>query len=249
MDDDRPAIEVIADARERTLAAVSARIELFIDHTWESPPVPRRPRRRRGGLMRPVRAVAKMAGKRLLKAVIGDFDFHHQNAEGVLDLDRRRYMLDYGSYARLYADGKEWDGRSGRRLVTLTTDVDVVPTPLWLLDVLAGVTAATDEGTEDVRGTPCRRLTATIDVSASKLTPGGVAVPTLARFEDLLALPVEVWADDRHVRRVRFRPEHRTETLELWHFGVPLDDLEWTCLPTFRSPEEAARPAEARQRG
>ena len=66
------------------------------------------------------------------------------------------------------------------------------------------------------------------------------------RFEDLLALPVEVWLDAQHVRRVRYRPEHLTETLELWDFGVALDDLDWTRLPAFRSPDEAAAVEKAR---
>lgn len=245
MDDDHAAIERIGHAYERTRAAASARIELSTDHTWEMPPVPKR---RRGGLMRPVTSAAKAAGKRLLRAAERRFDFRHQTAEGVIHLEERRYMLDYGSYARLYADGKEWHGRSGRRLSTLPPDEQGLPTPLWLLDILAGLAAATDEGAEAVRGTPCRCFTATVDISrASKLTPGGVAVPVLGRFEDLLALPVEVCIDDEHVRRVRFRPEHRTETLELWDFGVPLDDLDWSRLPTFRSPREAAAVAKARE--
>jgi hypothetical protein len=247
MDDERPAIEVIAEALQRTQDAASARIELLVDYTWKMPPMPRR---RRGGLMAPVTRGAKAAGKRLLKAATGKFDFRHQTAEGVLDLRGRRYMLDYGAYARLYMDRREWDGRSGRPLSTLLPDEHELPTPLWLLDILAGVTAATGDGAEDVRGTQCRRFTATVDVSrASRATPGGVAVPTLARFEDLLALPVEVVVDDRHVRQVRFRSEHQTETLELWDFGVSLDDLDWTRLPTFRSAEEAATVADAPERG
>jgi hypothetical protein len=247
MVDDGAAIELILEAHERTRAAASARIELFIDHTWEMPP---KPKRRRGGLMGPVTSAAKAAGKRLLKAATRNFDFRHQTAEGVIDLEGRRYMLDYGSYARLYTNGKEWDGRSGRLLSTLPPDEQEMPTPLWLLDILAGLTAATEEGTQDVRGAPCRCFTATVDISrASKLTPGGVAVPTLGRFEDLLALPIEICLDDQHVRRVRFHPEHRTETLELWDFGVSLDDLDWSRLPTFRSPGEAAALAKARERG
>lgn len=55
MDDDRSAIEAIAKAHERTRAAASARIELFTDHTWGMPPMPRR---RRGGLMRPATSMA-----------------------------------------------------------------------------------------------------------------------------------------------------------------------------------------------
>jgi hypothetical protein len=116
---DRPAIELVADAHTRTLAAATARIELLIDDTWE---MPQRPRRRRGGLMRPVTSVAKAAGKRLLKAATRRFDVRHQSAEGVIDFRHRRFMLDYGHYARLYADGKEWSGRSGRPLSTLPPD-------------------------------------------------------------------------------------------------------------------------------
>lgn len=247
MDDARPAIEVIAEAHERSRAAASARIELFTDHTWEMPPMPKR---RRDGLMRPVTSAAKAAGKRLLKAATRNFNFRHQTAEGVIDLQGRRYMLDYGSYARLYSNGKEWSGRSGRRLCTLPPDEQELPTPLWLLDILAGLTAATEEGAEHVRGTACRRFSATVDVSrASKVTPGGVAVPPLGRFEDLLALPAEVCIDHEHVRRVRFRPEHRVETLELWDFGVSIDELDWSRLPTFRSPEEAAAVEKVREPG
>jgi hypothetical protein len=31
--------------------------------------------------------------------------------------------------------------------------------------------------------------------------------PARKRFEDLLALPVELWRDEQHIRRVRFSPE------------------------------------------
>jgi hypothetical protein len=54
-------------------------------------------------------------------------------------------------------------------------------------------------------------------------------------------LPAEVWLDDSHIRRVRFVSERRIESLELWDFGASLEGLDWTRLPTFRSPERAAR--------
>ncbi len=156
-------------------------------------------------------------------------------------------MLDYGSYARLYADDQEWDGRSGRELRTLPPDRHALPTPLWLLDVLAGMVEASDEGTDDVRGTTCRRLAVTVDVSrASRATPGGVAVPAVGRFENLLALSLLAWIDDAHIRRLHIGFGHRTETLELWDFGVSLDHLDWGRLPTFRSPSEAAQVAGGR---
>lgn len=237
--------QAIASAYAQARVAESARIELRVDHTWEIPPMPWP--RRRGGLLRPVIAVAKLVGKRLLKAAARKHDWRHRSGEGVIDLHRRRYMLDFGSYACLYEDGNVWDGRSGRLLSTLPPDKKARPEPLWLLDILAGVTCASAEGADDVRGTACRRFAATADLSrASKVTPGGVAVPKVDRFEDLLALPIQVWVDDEHVRRVRFGREDVTETLELWDFGVPMDALDWARLPTFRSPQEAAAVASRR---
>jgi hypothetical protein len=240
---DLPAADVLAQARERTLTAATARIALSLEHTWALPP---RSRRRQGGVLRPVTSVAKAAGRRLQQAATHRFG--HQAAEGVVDVRGRRCMLDYGSFAQLYAGGRRWDGRSGRLLSTLPSEEPEPPTPLWLLDLLTGFTAPTDEGDEEVRGAPCRRMAATVDLSrASEATAGGLAVPALKRFDDLLALTVEVCVDGEHVRRVRFRSEQRTDTLELWDFGVSLDELDWSRLPAFRSPNEAAAVAEGRR--
>jgi hypothetical protein len=214
---------------------------MLVEQVWEWP---QRPRRRRGGLLRPPGRVAKAAGTRLFKAATRNHDFRRQSSEGVIDFAGRRYMLDHGSYSQLYAGGQEWDGRSGRLLATLSPEEMKRPTPLWLLDILAGLTAATDAGTEEVRGTSCRRVAAIVDLGrASKATSGGVAVPRLARFEELLALPVDVWVDDTHVRRVRYEHGFLNETVELWDFDVQPQDLDWTRLPTFRSPNEAAQVA------
>jgi hypothetical protein len=54
---------------------------------------------------------------------------------------------------------------------------------------------------------------------------------------------VEFWIDGSHIRRVRFESENRIETVELWDYGVGTDGLDWSRLPTFRSPELAARAA------
>jgi hypothetical protein len=152
--------------------------------------------------------------------------------------------------ARGRASGQEWGGRSGRALGTLPADEHALPTPLRLLDIVSGVTAAVDEGTDHVRGRPCRHLAVRTNLGrASAATPGGVAVPARGRFEDLLGLEAGVWIDDLHVLRIAFCSPERTETLELWDFGVGLDDLDWTRLPTFRSPEEAARLADQREPG
>jgi hypothetical protein len=232
-------LALVQTARELTLDEGTARIKLIVDHSWKMPwPYPRR-----GGVLRPFLNVSKRAAKQLVKKAWPDLDFRHQTAEGVIDLTGRRlrYMLDYGSYARLYTDGQEWSGRSGRAIATLPPSFDQMPTPLWLLDLLAGVTDATDLGAEDVRGARWRHLTGHADLSrAAEVVPGALAVPARERFEDLLALPVDVWLDDTHIRRIRFNSdeggEQRSETLELWGFGARVDDLDWTRLPTFRSP-------------
>ena len=111
------------------------------------------------------------------------------------------------------------------------------------MDLLAGVTSAEEAGLEDVRGTSCRHLVATADLGrASQATSGGMPVRGGKTFDELLALPVEVWIDESFIRRVRFAPKAGdADTLDLWDFGTPLDDLDWTRLPTFRSPSEAAR--------
>jgi hypothetical protein len=211
---------------------------LVTDHHWE---LPQMPYRRRGGLLRPVLNASKWGAKQLLRTATKDIDLRHFTAEGVIDMTGRRYMLDHRHFARLYADGHQWEGRSGRAIATLAADSDELPTPLWLLDLLGGVTDVVDIGTEDVRGTSCHHVAATVDVSrAAKATRAAVAVPARRRYEDLLALPVDVWIDPTHIRRIRFASSHkleqRTDTMELWDFGTPIDDLDWTRLPTFRTP-------------
>jgi hypothetical protein len=89
--------------------------------------------------------------------------------------------------------------------------------------VLRAATQARYLGAEMLRGTPCR----TVAVTAA-------------------AAAFTVWIDDEHVRQIQ--PEYRrrgrldsgqskvTEQFEFWDFGVPADSLDWSHLPSFRSP-------------
>jgi hypothetical protein len=85
------------------------------------------------------------------------------------------------------------------------------------------------------------------DKRAAAASGEGLQPPSVDRFEELRALPVTVWIDGQHVRRIRFErgPQlrHRA-TLDLWEFGVPVGELNWSRLPTFRSPgyEQERRP-------
>ena len=219
----------VLEALTRTRAAGSARVALLVEHGLNLPrfTAHEEPSRRRRALSAVVGAVSKP----MLNAFMRRFDPLNQASVGYLDLGRRRYMMDFGHYAELYADETRWSGRSGRPVATLPPHHDAVPTPLWLLDLLAGTTEATEVGTQDVYGTPCRHLEITADLGT----------PRRKRFEDLLAFPAEVWLDERHVRRVRTRSENRAETVQFRDFGLSLDHLDWSRLPTFRSPEESAK--------
>lgn len=167
-----------------------------------------------------------------MKALSPKFDFRQLDAEGVIDFSERRYMLETAGFGRLYADGRQWSGASGREIAALPAERNNEPTPLWLVDLLSGVMEAHEEGTESVGGTPYRRFAAKTDLSrVSRETPGSVAVPKVAKFDELLAFPLEVWIDESHVGRIRAKLGVRTETLELWDFGTPVDELDWARLP------------------
>jgi hypothetical protein len=183
----------VAAAYERTIAASVARVEVLV-----AVDVPPSRSRRRGGLLRP--AVERCGSAR---------------AEGVLELRRRRYMLDHGGYARLGADGREWAGQPGVAISARAGEDPGAPTPLWLIDVLARITTATVAGADVVRGTSCTHLHVTADLRRAS------------------PLPLEVWIDEQHVRRVRFSEGIRTDTLELWDVGASLGELDWTRLHAF----------------
>jgi hypothetical protein len=239
--------EIIACA-ERTLSVPRARIELSRDwrFAW---PADRHAPNRRGGLLRPVvklaKAGAKAAGKAAWRRLTSDADPAHLNAEGIIEPPRRRHMIDFGHYAELYKDGTRWGGRSGRPIATLDPwppdrQIDL----WWLIEVLRGTTDATVEAEEALHGATCRRVAAVVDLArASALAPDGLHVPAVKRFEELSALPIIVWIDDQHVRRVRFREGDEassTLTLDLVDLAPAPGELDWERLPTFRSPDEAA---------
>lgn len=244
----------VAACAERTLAAPSARIELrhelrFGQADWPRPPGWRgsvlRLAVKTGGLL--MRAWWSLATRRGPNRGLA---FGQRLGEGFAEPARGRYMIDFGSRAQLYAAGKRFFGRSGRsveeaRPLRAGQRVGEV---FWLLWLLPGTTDASLDGTEMIRGTACRRLAAHADMERASTAGGnGLRPPPVDRFEDLRAVPVTVWIDGQHVRRVRFEdgpPLRLRATLDLWEFGVPVGELDWSRLPTFRSPgyEQGRKP-------
>ena len=87
--------------------------------------------------------------------------------------------------------------------------------------MLRQVTAARYAGDELVRGAMCRKVNVRAD--SAELT---------------------VWIDDDHIRRIQsaeyassaHSTAARTQTLELWDFGPADGSLDWSRLPSFRTP-------------
>lgn len=214
--------EVIARANS-TMAASSARIEVRVDNEII---LAERPERRRPG---PAGRLARAAWKGIASTGyatrLRDMFLHH-TAEGFIEPAAGRYMIDFGRSAEMGVNGKRFNGQSGEllqpRLENHRVPAPTVPDePLGLLMQLQGATDARHTGDETVRGTPCQVLA-------------------------VLAGPAEltVWIDDAHIRRIE-SAEHASNqyssvtkrwTIELWDFGVAIDSLDWSRLPSFRTP-------------
>ena len=230
----------VVECAQRTLAVESARIELVQELEFSLPERDQRPRRR-GGLLRPLIEWAGDVGTRAFERWAND-RMGELRYEGFIEPSRRMYMHSAGSWSELYADGVRWGGRAGTPLAMLN------PSPhrgsaldlWWLLDGLRGTIEARAEAEESVRGAPCRRLAARVDLArASAAAGGGLRPPTVERFEELLALPLDVWIDGTHVRRVRYGNwighGKGALALELWDFGVSTDHLDWSRLPAWQA--------------
>jgi len=217
MGDDQ-AEAVIATATARTRSAGSARMELQIGERA----LPSEFDRPISVIRHPMRGFARW---------FVELQSSANTTEGLIDLRSRRYML-FGPYAQIYADGELRGGAPGRSLSSLTRGTNRPVVPLWLLDLLDRMHDARESGSEDLRGVSCRHLTPDLDAQHASAT-----LPSQWPSDTTVLRP-EVWiGDDGYVRRVQVHAMDRTQALELWDFGVPLDDLDWTRLPAHQPAE------------
>ena len=202
-------------------------------------------RRRRGGLVPLLAKLAWSVVKVGWRVATRDaFHFGHMQAKGIVEPVTGRWMIDFGSFAQINDGQRLFGGRSGRSLATLSPFPNTGRSGdmLWMLRVLLGTVDASAEGEDTLHGTRCERLAVRIDLEkASAATSSGLRVPQVDSFEELRALPATVWIDGKHIRRVQLdKIEHRNLMLELWDCGIATDQFDWSRLPTFRSPGEAA---------
>ena len=215
--------EVIACAG-RTLTAPSARIQIRSDTDLGQIPdrLPRRP-----GL---IGRLAGRAATRILGRVAPDMDaaglreqFLHQVGAGFIEPAAGRYLIDFGGYAQALVGDRRFGGLSGEPLgprYELRPHRFRRDDPVDALRALQRATAAHWAGTEQVRWTTCRVVATTVDDSE-----------------------FAVWLDGQRIQRFqtvergsgRFARATRTDTVELWDFGVPVDELDWSRLPRFRT--------------
>ena len=155
------------------------------------------------------RGIFNALGKALFRRLPRSMD-----ADGFLDLAGRRAMYDQGHYARVQLDDQEWGGRPGRTLGSLSTGTAPwYSSPLSLFDALTGATALEDHGVDDDPSRPWRHVTTTTDVSGTEEK-------------------IHVWLDDRRVRMLQLG--RNTTSMTFDEFGVDVDELDWTRLPSHR---------------
>jgi hypothetical protein len=223
---DADAVRAVIACAGRTLAAPSARIEFRTDWAFAAGPSWRQ-RRSPGFAGRLARRAAKAAWGRIapgMDAAAMRETFAHQVSTGYLEPASDRYMIDSGVYAEMRMGGQHFGGLPGalvqRRHQNRAAELEPRE-PVALLRLLQGATEARYTGEETLRGTACR--SAAVRAGSAELA---------------------VLVDGEHVRRIqivdRTSSEHATVakswTLELWDFGVPVDQLDWSHLPSFVMP-------------
>ena len=236
----------IGEAISRTTETATARVSL--ERISDTSPMLTRtepPPERRPGLRGVLSRFFDKAFRLWIKLMMKSAD-QVRRGDGYIEFGGPRGGIDYGAYAELIDSSSGWSGRSGRALATLPPEPASALSPLWLFDLLRGVTEASEVDSEPVRGRRCRHLRANVDLArVSDAVPHHTPLPRLAWFEELRALPVDIWLDDEgYVRRIRF--QHRAPggasvayTLELFDFGTT-DTVDWSRLPLLKDPRTGA---------
>lgn len=237
------AVAEIAGCADRTLAESSARIAFRSDFEFSPPATQASPG--------PIGSLVILAGKAVWERVSGGKSLWHRAGEGFIEPAADRFMIDFGYYAQVCTEGLTYGGRSGRSLRTLRPSSRREGDVLWLLRLIPGVTDARPEGTEALHGTLCRKYAVRVDVQRAATASAREALPAPLGVDSAQppVLALTVWIDGQHIRQIRFedrvkrapKPDQggsgaKILTLELWDFGVPLRELDWSRLPTFLSP-------------
>jgi hypothetical protein len=211
-----------------TLAAPSARLGYLQDirTSWTDPDGREVPPPTPGAVGQLVRRLFNAARERFIPGV----EFGHLEGDGFIEPSAGRYMIDFGSYAQVFADGKLFSGLAGRALESLRP-VDRLSDPLELLSLIrmfaTGAEAYLD-GAERVRGTSCRKYSVHVE--------GESALTACVDGEHVRRIRLSETASSEPVRGPVKLTVTKERTIDLWDFGVSLENLDWSQLPDFSTP-------------
>ena len=221
--------EVIACAG-RTLTAPSARLQIRADTDLGRDP----DARSRAAVAGPIGRLAGRAARAAWERIAPDTDpaelreqFLHQFGEGFIEPAAGRYLSISAASRRCSSTAGGSAACPGSRSApaTRTGPIGSGATTRWTGSASCRARRPpAGPAHERVRWTACRVAAAT--AGADEFT---------------------VWIDGQRIRRFqtvergsgRSARATKTETVELWDFGVPVDSLDWSRLPSFRTP---ARP-------
>jgi hypothetical protein len=243
--------QLLLDAIERTICSGTARMEyrfqvslaedLFSSKTRSTA------RKRGSRLSRLLRRLGAVAGRGLWWAVRRLVDrwtrkMAAQLHPGVVDFAGHRCM--YGPYkatrareeAVVVVEDRKWSGAPGTPLDRLAAEDAGAMQPLWLIDLLGGITEGQRQAREVLGGARCTRFAAHANLCrAGEALAYQVAVPTgIKRLGDLEKIPVELWIDEEgYLRRIQHSSGEGGEwtlTLDLSDFGIE-QPPDWSRLP------------------
>jgi hypothetical protein len=212
---------VISEAFERTVRSGPAAFDYALEP-------------RNGGASKLLPAILKTLSKFSeadMRAASGTI-----TATGVMEFEPPRYLMDFGHYAVIGREGREWKGRSGRDLASLRAAPQSHGQPTWLVALAGGVVEAieqkrpTDDGAE-------RCYDAIADLRrAGARSEMDLALPPRRTLDELARLDVRLCVDDNRLRRVTFTDSYVVVSVELTAFGVKPPST-WDRLPELRTPQ------------
>jgi hypothetical protein len=125
----------------------------------------------------------------------------------------------------LTAPGLEFMGEPGEWEQVVSDEDALVDhiDPLWLLQLIAGVVEASEDGDEAVLGEPCKRYRTVASLPVASARSQRKMQPPSSRGDlDLNRLPIDVWVDAAgRIRRAILHRDQSLTLLELSNFGEP----------------------------
>lgn len=254
MPSDADALEEVLNALTRTVSRGTARIAFHVELSDGLDDMPKSgvsPRPEGSALQRPRQRLSQQPG-RLCSWVLLRFARRLLNkispiyAVGIIDFAEHRCLYHPAGKARvmMVVGDRSWEGTPGTAVAGLSATPASPFQPLWVFDLVRGVTEAQPIGDAELSGRRCRGFFARADLNrAADAASYDVAVPVkVNQIGELKRIPMTVWVDDEgYIRRIW--QSNPTSRLELIEFGIAAPS-DWSVLhgiATKEPPQRCAR--------